>query len=73
MALSIYNNALGFAQEVGLDLREHGADTVEKLAIHRKFTKLPGSIGAPEEAAFWEVFSADVVYTNGHEIVVFNS
>ena len=41
--------------------------------MFRKGTKLPSGVSAPEEASLGEVSLSNIIDTNGHEVVVFNS
>jgi len=71
VTLAVYNNALGLSQEVCVDLSPDHVHFTR--ACVSEATELPGGVGAPHEAAFGEVFFTNIVHSNGHKIVVFNS
>jgi hypothetical protein len=58
------------SKEVSLDLVKNSSEAAIGV---RQDRELPGSIGTPEENALGKVFMTDVVYTNGHEVVILNT
>jgi len=71
VTLAVHNNALGLSQEVCVDLSPDHVHFTR--ATVTEATELPGSVGAPHEAAFREIFLTHIVHSNGHKIVVFDS
>ena len=66
----VYEETFVLAEEISLDLVKDACKLIIGIGQYRE---LPGGVSAPEEDSLGKILFANVVHSNGHEVVVLNA